>query len=265
MISGVFFLPETPPFLAKQKQMKQNHATAAGPALPPIVALLCARCLPSATSAATHYKPLASTDSASVQPHSPVINRVSVAPDSAATTSTLTTTAADAAASLPPSTAQVVQDRWVWLTCLCYASVCLQFVFFDETFALFLEADASDHGLALSSYETGLCLSLVGVFLLVFQLLLFQPVFKRLGGATGAFRFSAVAAALFFALFPWIYQISTLHNSVLFWVCMSALMMVRSVLNSLQYTSVIMLVNNSAPLHCGGVVNGLGQSFASMV
>ncbi|KAK6359049.1 hypothetical protein TWF696_000220 [Orbilia brochopaga] len=135
-------------------------------------------------------------------------------------------------------------------------------IIFDELFPLFAAAGSEGNvGLGYTAGQIASSLSTMGIFIFIAQLLLY-PILNRYLTTLGLWRISTSCFILVYPLFPLIPQLASagyyIQKAVLL-VCMAS----RFTLVVVAYTSINILMNNSASGESRGLVNGVSQSCVS--
>ncbi|KAJ9537079.1 hypothetical protein OSB04_029812 [Centaurea solstitialis] len=144
-------------------------------------------------------------------------------------------------------------------TIIVYCVFSLQETAYTEIFSLWAVSDKRYGGLSFSSQDVGVVLAISGLGLLLFQLLLYPSIEKRLGPLTVT-RLSAVISIPILSTYPYIAMLSgfALHLAV---NCASV---IRNALSVALVTGLFILLNNAVPQHQRGAANGISMTAMSV-
>lgn len=151
----------------------------------------------------------------------------------------------------------------VTLNIAAYASLSMHTITFDQIYPIFLATGIKDGGLGLEPADIGTCLSIVGVFTMIFQVLVYTPVQRRIGSAA-CMRVFSLANAATYLLTPLLPRVAHRDRQfVLF--CASAVLMLKFMSGIFMFPSSAILVTNSVPTkRLLGTVNGMNQAMGSL-
>eukprot|EP01006_Ploeotia_vitrea_P016733 TRINITY_DN47579_c0_g1_i1.p1 TRINITY_DN47579_c0_g1~~TRINITY_DN47579_c0_g1_i1.p1 ORF type:complete len:554 (-),score=235.31 TRINITY_DN47579_c0_g1_i1:40-1701(-) len=149
----------------------------------------------------------------------------------------------------------------VWLAIAIYSVWSMIDIMFGEAFPLFAATSIEDGGLGFKETQIGLCLTIAGAAILVFNLFLFPRVAAKFG-VIGSFRASVWSFVPMAFAFPSISQLT--GSPALLWTSLLSIFMLRNAAASTAFTSTFMLINNSVPTSQRGSVNGLAMAIASV-
>ncbi|KAK6541945.1 hypothetical protein TWF694_007717 [Orbilia ellipsospora] len=140
--------------------------------------------------------------------------------------------------------------------CIVGASImCLHSIIFDELFPLFAAASSEGNvGLGYSASQIASCLSLMGGFIFLSQLVLY-PILNKHSTTLNLWRLSSTTFMVIYPLFPLIPRLSGLGYYVQKSVLLSC-MASRFTMIVIAYTSINILMNNSTEAGSRGLVNG---------
>ena len=131
----------------------------------------------------------------------------------------------------------------------------------NECFPLWAISKSVDGGLDFDSGRIGLVLSISGVFILGFQLFVF-PWLESKYGPLLLFRVASACCAPLFLFFPYIHYFKA--DTVVLWILLLIISIVKSCLGLIVFTASFMLINNSTTRSNRGSVNGAAMSVASL-
>ncbi|KAJ3411113.1 hypothetical protein HDV05_002722 [Chytridiales sp. JEL 0842] len=157
-------------------------------------------------------------------------------------------------------------NRAVVRSILGYGLLAFQCIIFDETFSLWSVTPSYNGGLGFSSSDIGIVLSLMGCVTLFMQLFVY-PQISRILNPLQIYRMGVMMYVFVFPLFPFISTIpgDDPEGRRWIWPALIANMAARQVANVLSFTSVMIMINNSAEKGQLGIVNGIGQTSAAFV
>lgn len=142
---------------------------------------------------------------------------------------------------------------------------------FQETYVLWCQTDRKYGGLSWSSAEVGTSLAMAGVLLLIFQMIIFPMMSAKYGYRRLYFWSWLVSVPLFFvtAFMADIREriLAGQHSEhaadAALWTLTALHHLVRVACQTFAFTSIMIMINNSATPETLGVVNGIGQMSAS--
>jgi MFS family permease len=148
-------------------------------------------------------------------------------------------------------------------TITAYSILAFTQIVFQEVFVFWCNADVHDGGLAWGTSEVGIAMALSGAVLLFVQLVIYPYVQRHVGNYT-LYRDAMFAQVPMFAVTGFI-SASVYQGPAALWTWISLHSVYRVVAQSFAFTSVMMMINNSAHPKSLGLVNGVGQASASFV
>ncbi|KAJ5067384.1 mfs general substrate transporter [Anaeramoeba ignava] len=134
--------------------------------------------------------------------------------------------------------------KYIFLLCLLYGLISFIFIFFDTIVPLLLFQEEKDGGLDLKHMKLQQDHQFL-VLLFIFQILLY-PKISRYISPLNAYRIGVGANALVFVAFPFINSIHVRFGWQAGWAFYLTAMVLRSLFESLTYSSTFILINNSA-------------------
>lgn len=140
-----------------------------------------------------------------------------------------------------------------------YCVFSLHEVAYSEIFSLWAESPKAYGGLGFTTTNVGTVLSITGVGVLIFQLLIF-PSIANFTGAILITRIAAVLSIPVLACYPFI---SMLSGGFL-WLVINCASLLKNVLTVTVYTGTFLLLNNSASQDQRGAANGLAMTGMSL-
>ena len=136
-------------------------------------------------------------------------------------------------------------------------------IFFSELLPLWMIATKAAGGLGYPTTTIGTVLSIVGIGLLLFQLLIFPMISNRLSAITMTIYASAALAVIYMTL-PLIVNLDRmLQNDMALVVILTVILIARSNLNTITFTCINVMVNFSTLPEDRGAMNGLVMSVGS--
>lgn len=170
------------------------------------------------------------------------------------------------------SPTSVLRRRSVVLAVLNYAMVAASSIVLEETLPLFLKQNVAGGGMGFNSSQIGALLSVAGAGMLPFSLLLLPALSQRSKfwlmqvSLTGVFPLALCWPLLGLLNVNVLSEVITdrATHTWLLWSLCAALWLAFCMMDSLMFTAVIVLVNNSVSSKHLGAVNGMGQSFAAL-
>ncbi|KAI8853718.1 major facilitator superfamily domain-containing protein, partial [Chytridium lagenaria] len=140
-----------------------------------------------------------------------------------------------------------------------YGMLSFQNIIFDETFSLWVVTPRRR--------DIGFCLSLMGCLTLFIQLIVY-PYLSRFFSAVKLYQFAVLCYAFIFPIFPAVSMFLANGSATArlwTWPALLLNMACRHFCNVLAFTSVMIMINNSAGKTKLGIVNGIGQTTAAFV
>ncbi|KAJ3234076.1 hypothetical protein HDU78_006042 [Chytriomyces hyalinus] len=147
-----------------------------------------------------------------------------------------------------------------------YAMFSFQNIILEEVFSLWVVSPPEDGGLGYTPSDVGICLSILGFVALYFQLVLY-PSMSRSSNPVTLFQTGSVLCIVPYLMYPFISGVlaPSLQNSTLIWFIVLANLAMRQFCNVLCFTSIFIIINNSAADGNLGLVNGVAQTSAAFV
>nr|KAJ3417250.1 hypothetical protein HK105_001058 [Polyrhizophydium stewartii] len=164
------------------------------------------------------------------------------------------------------SSGSVLSIGWPAATAVSgYALLAFQNIIYDETFPLWAVAAPPD-GLGFTSHSIGMCLSAMGVVTLFCQLVAYPWLARRVPPLV-LYRATMPCYICIFTAFPLISTLLAARADLApaKWACLLVLMAMRYTAGVTSFTSVMIMITNSAPRGKLGIVNGIGQTCAAFV
>ena len=137
----------------------------------------------------------------------------------------------------------------------------------DDALPLLMSTPRGEGGMGFTSNEIGLALFGQGILLITHVLVIF-PMMKERLGTLELFRLSALTVPLVCGMTPWLVDLQVHLPSWILWCVVEMYMAFKVFSLATGFTSVTILLNNSAPPHAIGTVNGCSQTgaaFSSMI
>ena len=120
-------------------------------------------------------------------------------------------------------------------------------------------------GLAFSSYDIGMCLALMGAFYLLLQLVAY-PFLSRFFSVVQLYRAGTLLYTVIFIGMPLLCEFAKSSESPMHWIMwliLGFLLLLRQLGEVLVFTSVTIMIRNSAVKESLGIVNGVAQTSAA--
>lgn len=140
-----------------------------------------------------------------------------------------------------------------------YCVFSLHEVAYSEIFSLWAESPKTYGGLGYTTTNVGIVLSITGVGVLIFQLLIF-PSIANFIGAILIIRIAAALTVPVLASYPFIPKLSGL----LLWLVINCASLLKNVLSVIGFTGTFLLLNNSVSQDQRGAANGLAMTGMSL-
>ncbi|KAI9222941.1 major facilitator superfamily domain-containing protein [Blastocladiella britannica] len=164
----------------------------------------------------------------------------------------------------PMNLRQLVHDRPILISALLYGMTAACEIIYLETAVLWARIPLEQGGAALDSSDVGIVTSINGAVTLAYQLLMYPWIARVLGGPLQAYRFGLVVPIVAQQLTSRVPQLlgeGASRTSTI--ALMSALMGLSGIGATTQFTSVFVMIANSALDKDKGSSNGMGQAIAS--
>jgi hypothetical protein len=154
----------------------------------------------------------------------------------------------------------ILRDHVASLACWIYALLGWIFIMLDEIFPVWSINKTEDGGLNFFTKDIGTVSAIGGVAIVIIQLFIYHRVANKLGLRNTLTVGLLITIPTFFA-FPFLNYIRS--NTVLFWICMGLVYVVRNFCGQLTFTAIIQMINNSVYPEHMGATNGLGKKCLS--
>ena len=154
------------------------------------------------------------------------------------------------------------RERPVQLTIAGYTSIAFLYNCSDELTPLFAAAPASIGGIGLTASQLAAPLVFSGLVMMGYAVYGYPPFQKKYGAITGC-RIGLLATAPFVLLIPVAHFASS--SIVAAQVVLCVVLGLKGMAATNSFSASMILVNNAAPRHALGKVNGTGQMLASFV
>ncbi|CAO3596247.1 unnamed protein product [Absidia cylindrospora] len=159
----------------------------------------------------------------------------------------------------------------VWAISISYAIYAYQVVFYDELFPIWTASKRSYGGLGFASNEIGTALAISGCTTLVTQLFILPAMVRRFGFVRlyRSTLFLLIFIYLSHGLVRLLYSVPDWegHTDTKYWVWVGLfiVLMMKTMSQTIGFTSCTLLINNCAPLRSLGAINGFSQCCASLM
>jgi len=157
----------------------------------------------------------------------------------------------------------MAQDRAICGTASVYALLSLFGIVASELYPLYVVNDAAHGGFSWQMRDIGTLPMLCGVPMIIYQLFIYDAIVKRLG-LMRTLRLSLASLAVAFAATP-LCSLTLRASTQVQWVVVSLHYMFTTLVRITCFTSVFVLVANSAHAAQRGQVNGFSQALAACV
>lgn len=154
------------------------------------------------------------------------------------------------------------KERPVQLTIAGYTSIAFLYNCSDELTPLFAAAPSSIGGIGLTASQLAAPLVFSGLVMMCYAVYGYPPFQKKYGAITGC-RIGLLATAPFVLLIPVAHFASS--SIVAAQVVLCVVLGFKGMAATNSFSASMILVNNAAPRHALGKVNGTGQMLASFV
>ncbi|GJJ76945.1 hypothetical protein EMPS_09304 [Entomortierella parvispora] len=156
-------------------------------------------------------------------------------------------------------------------TIVAYAMLALHSIVFEEVYTLYAVTPLMSHGLGWTAMQLSTSLATMGLAQLVLQFIVY-PRLERRFSAVWLFRVAQLLYCCVYLTFPLIRQFAvdeddeeTGGQSRRVRTLVLIGLVLKYVCSVFSYTSVMVMITNSAPSHLLGTVNGIGQTSASFM
>ena len=154
------------------------------------------------------------------------------------------------------------RERAVQLTVIGYGLIAFIYNTADELTPLFAAASPAVGGAGLLANQLAVPLGFCGVVLMLYAVLGYPKCLERYGAAMSC-RIGLLATAPFILVTPVAYYVSGSVVAAQLVLCL--VLGIRIMAETNSFSSSLIMVNNAAPKHAIGKVNGSGQMLASLV
>jgi len=152
----------------------------------------------------------------------------------------------------------ILRDHVASLACWVYALLGWIYIMLDEIFPVWSINKVEDGGLNFLTKDIGTVSAIGGVAIVIIQLFIYHRIANKFGlKNTLTFGLLVTIPTLF--AFPFLNYIRS--STVLFWICMALVYVVRNLCGQLTFTAIIQMINNSVYPEHMGATNGLGKLF----
>jgi MFS family permease len=155
----------------------------------------------------------------------------------------------------------LLRNSTVMLVVTMYAVWSMGNIMMNEVLPIWGLAPRSVGGLDISTAEIGGIMASIGVFLVLFQMLLYHRIAAYFNGPLYVFRASAVVWIVIVLVMPSASSVRGHWGRI---IATAAFNCVRNALGTCAFTSIFMMINNSAPSAQRGSVNGLSMVVGSV-
>lgn len=159
------------------------------------------------------------------------------------------------------------KDKAIRHSLLAYALLSTAMIIFEELVPVFCRMPLEDGGLAFPTNQVGEVQIISGIAHLATQLLVFPRINGRFGPLK-SFR-GAMLPLIALSLFPAIGRLAAMKGNAesgpLVWTALGFALVLKTSCSSIAFTTIIIIINNSARGVAVGTITGLSQAVASFV
>lgn len=156
-----------------------------------------------------------------------------------------------------------VKDPFVMKPIISYVLLAFYSVMYEEVYILWIRSKIEENGLAFSTDQIGIALSFSGFILFFFQTFLYAHL-DRLFGACKTFLLAIYITIPLYIVYPYLHDLYSFPEDVKMALVM-AFFAIRMAISYQAFTAILMMVSNSVDRSEKGSLNGLIQSFASIM
>eukprot|EP01156_Anaeramoeba_ignava_P015201 Anaeramoba_ignava/a612063_15.p1 GENE.a612063_15~~a612063_15.p1 ORF type:complete len:581 (-),score=186.55 a612063_15:77-1819(-) len=157
----------------------------------------------------------------------------------------------------------IKSHKYVILPCLLYGLVSLFYGIFDTVVPIFCFQSKSDSGLGFSPSDIAIGNAVSCASYLFFQMIVYPRISKYFS-PINLFRSIIIISSIFIISFPYLSIIDQKYGKKVTWVFFLLIYTINFGLESIAFTSLFLVVNNSARPFRIGSINGIGQTFAAL-
>ncbi|KAI9291932.1 MFS general substrate transporter, partial [Neoconidiobolus thromboides FSU 785] len=152
-----------------------------------------------------------------------------------------------------------------WYVILANIGLSLMTVILEELFPFWAATKIMKGGLSFTTYQIGIVLSFAGVVLMVFQLLIF-PSLQRKVGTLKLFQLTYIVYGPILLLLPFVNYFASNGYTHMLWVALFVIFGIRSCCGCIAFTAYNILLPESCPnKNILGKVNGISQALGSLM
>ncbi|KAJ5070792.1 mfs general substrate transporter [Anaeramoeba ignava] len=157
----------------------------------------------------------------------------------------------------------IKNHKYVILPCLLYGLFSFFCILFETVVPLFCFQSKSDSGLGFSPSNIAIGNSVASASYLFFQMIIYPRIAKYFSPAN-LFRLTIIISSIFITSFPYLSIIDQKYGTKTTWVFFLFIYTINYGLSTFAYTSVFLIISNSARSYRIGSINGIGQTFAAL-
>ena len=157
--------------------------------------------------------------------------------------------------------AQKISSKSICIT-IAYSILSFQDIIFSELFPLWAVAQ-TPQGLGWTAKDIGACLSIIGVISIICQIVLY-PKFSQCFSPLSLYSVPMIGYLLVYTGLPLIPKLISSESTSLTWFCTILLLGLKNITGNFVFTSVMILVSNSASKDNLGYINGIAQAGAAL-
>ena len=133
----------------------------------------------------------------------------------------------------------------------------------DELIPVWLMSTVEVGGLGFGTTRTGFVNGITGVCVMTTLFLVYNPIASKLG-MIWSYRIGLILFLAALWAYPLLNVVADAHPAIL-WICIFLVAALRSVSGQFAFSSVMVLITNSAAPREMGAVHGIGQSFVAFL
>ncbi|KAJ5070797.1 mfs general substrate transporter [Anaeramoeba ignava] len=156
----------------------------------------------------------------------------------------------------------IKNHKYVILPCLLYGLIAFFYGIFDTVVPIFCFQSKSDSGLGFSPSDIAIGNSVSCASYLFFQMIVY-PQLAKYFSPINLYRSIIIISSIFIISFPYLSIIDQKYGTKTTWVFFLLIYTINYGLESIAYTSLFLIINNSARPFRIGSINGIGQTICA--
>lgn len=150
------------------------------------------------------------------------------------------------------------------LTVFIYTCLGINSVLFSEILPLWAILSPKRWGISFNSNDLGLAFTISGVMIFIFNLFIVHKLISKIG-LLNTLKIGSLLGIPFTLLFPEVSLFINLkYGTLLIWISLMTLILIRQVTSQMQFTPIMILINNSVSYESMGTLNGISQSCVAL-